>query len=232
MTPNSRRSSCCRKMYAANSNSDYPGVIQRKSILACSGGVAAAAEFKGRRPVARPLSRPPSTDSSRNERGGFHCDFASEFIEYLRVRPPSGVSLYPLPRMAARLRVRTPTTVSFPLSLSLSLSLFSSRLVWAFAVLVFSLSVSVSLSLISLAFFLSSPFVSPSWNFSSRCPFLFTSPYPLSRLCLAYLAPFFRWNSLPLLPFFQAASGFPNFSIFSYLRDERRTIFPPPFLLS
>jgi len=174
-----------------HSNSDYPGVIQRKSILACSGGVAAAAEFKGRRPVARPLSRPPSTGSSRTSgTRGFHCDFASEFIEYLRVRPraacPYILSLA-WPPVFVRERLRSPTRP--PLSPP-----FSSRLVSAFAFYSFSHCQCPSLCPLSLSrSFSPSPFVSLSWNFSPCPPPPPLPVYPILFPASAafHLAPFF-----------------------------------------
>lgn len=94
MTPNSKRPRCCLGKCTPHSNSDYPGVIQRKSILACSGEVAATTEFKGRR-SARSLSKEPAVAiddgflaHTRQDERGFHCDFASEFVEYLGVLGP------------------------------------------------------------------------------------------------------------------------------------------------
>jgi len=135
--------------------------------------------------------------------------------------------------MAAGLRARTPTVPPpAPLSPPFSSRLVSSRLGFRL-LLVFSLSVSVSLSLISLAFFLPESVRKSLVELLSLSPPLPPSssrlPYPLSRLCRFPPRSVLLAGILFLSFSRRVASGFPNFSIFSYLKDERRTIlFPSP----
>lgn len=179
--------------------------------------------------LARSYSRPPSTGFSRSSRTrGFHCDFASEFVEYLGVRPRAACP-YILSRIAVGIRVQTPTIPLFlplfppfptvpsvPLTFCYSRSLFLSfepsfRLLLRrirFLIVSVRLFVSYLSSVLSLG----------------------------TRTVRKSLVELLSWNSLPRLcrllfstlqlefsssPVFQVASGFSNFSIF-YLKNETR----------
>lgn len=117
----------------------------------------------------------------------------------------------------------SPPLPSLP-SLSLFLSLYLRVSIPFFTVLVFSLSVSVSLSLISLLFFLPRPLLARSSlvELLSRCLFFSSSRTP------SYSLPQ-KFSSSPV---FLVASSFPNFIIFSCLKDERRELVYPSFSLS
>lgn len=113
MTPNSRRFWYRRKMYAAfefrlsrrNTAEVNIGVFRRREL-------PRAAQRRSLKDVVR-LALPekwrsPTGLFAYGRTRGFHCDFASEFVEYLGVRPRAACP-YIFSRMTVGIRIRTPT---------------------------------------------------------------------------------------------------------------------------
>lgn len=174
-----------------HSNSDYPGVIQRKSILACSGGGCCAAQRQSKDVVRLALPekrRPPPTDSSRTAG-------REAFIVISRANS-SNISEFGPERRISSLGWLSVFVYERPLYFCLYLLLSDLLRASFFAMLVFSLSMFVSLSFISLLFFL---LRTPS----TRSPLVELLSLPLllfSYPCLRYhpSPTLFRRNSLLL----------------------------------
>jgi len=227
MTPNSKRLCACARervrvcdvvgKCTSHSNSDYPGVIQRKSILACSGGVAArTVQRQSLKDVVRlafsersDRRQPPTGSSRTSRREAFIVISRANSSNISKFGPERRVLISPLGWLSVFVYER-------PLYFFLYLFLPNLLSASFFAILVFSLSMFVSLSLISLLFFLpTSSTRSLLVELLAFSLFLFYTPAILPHTLLKKFS-----SSL----MFQLASGLPNFTIFSCL--------PPLFLQS
>lgn len=113
MIPNSKRFWCRRKMYAV-----FEFRLSQRNTAEVNIGVfrrsCRAAQRRSLKDVVRlalPEERPATAADglfAYSRTRGFHCDFASEFVEYLGVRPRAACP-YIFSRMAVGIRIRTPT---------------------------------------------------------------------------------------------------------------------------